>query len=240
MINRTRTRLSMAYLDVVFNLLLGVTCLFFLAFLLVKPIPEDKKIDSKAEYIVTLEWPDHHNGDIDLWTLSPLGEAVGYASKELGVASLERDDMGSARDTFYDYNTETTVYNKVNREIITLRGILPGEWVVNVHYYASRPLPTGHISGKSRTWPDTKRIPAEVEVKVIRLNPTYQVLAQKKLLLTFQGEQRTAARFILDETGAIVERIDEPFMFVTSAQQNAFGDFESDGRVPTSAFGDGH
>ena len=192
---------------------------------MIRPITEQKKIDSKSEFIITLDWPDHHNADVDLWSLSPLGEAVGYLSKEAGVAALERDDMGSARDTFTDRRTDQIIYNKTNREIITLRGIIPGQWVFNVHYYASRPIPDGHISGvKSPPYADVKSIPVQVEVTVIKLNPSYKIITKKKIILTTQGEQRTMARIILDKDGNVEEILDEPFMFVTGKTRYMGGD----------------
>jgi len=218
---RNRTS-SASYIDVIFNLLLGITLMFFLAFLIIKPEIEGKKIDSKAEFIVTLDWPDHHNGDVDLWVLDPNGFSIGYQSKEHNVTALERDDIGSQSDTHRNRDG-SMVYDKTNSEIITVRGIVKGEWTVNVHYYISRPIPDDHISGEvTPPYKDKKKIPVLTTVKVIRLNPIYKILFTKTVLLTRQGEERTMARFVIDEYGDVIEVIDIPRRFVVK-RSGAFG-----------------
>lgn len=207
-------------IDLLFNLLVGVTFLFFLAFILIRPADQSKDIESKAEFIITADWEDHHPGDVDLWTYDPTGIAVGYSAPEGGVAALERDDRGSNTDWIADQNGET-VYNKINREIITIRGIHAGEWVVNLHYFSSRELTEGHPSEEYEYEPppyeQPTRIPVEVNVKVIKLNPTYTIVAETTITMRHTGQEDTVARFILDSNGDIVRLIDAPFDFVTSS-----------------------
>ncbi len=213
MIKRNHSN-TLPFTDLLFNLLVGVTMLFLLAFILIRPIVQDKKIESKAEFIVTLSWPDHSNSDIDLWVKDPLGGVVGYTAKERNFTTLERDDIGSARDQHTD-NRGQIVYNPNNFEIVTVRGIVPGEWIVNVHYYASRPVPVGHVSGVvTPPYSDVKKIPVNIIVKVVKLNPIYKILSEKTIILTYQGEERTMARFILDEDGEFERFIDAPLRFV--------------------------
>lgn len=210
------------FIDLLFNLLVGVTMLFLLAFLLIRPIAQDKKIESKAEFIVTLSWPDHHNSDVDLWVRDPLGGVVGFTSKEQNFTTLERDDIGSDRDQHRD-TRGLLVYNPTNFEITTIRGIIPGEWVVNVHYYASKVIPPGHISGAvTPPYTDIKKIPVSIVVKVVKLNPVYKVLSEKKIILTRQGEERTMARFILDENGDLERLIDAPMLFAVPTGQGRY------------------
>jgi len=199
------------FTDLLFNLVIGLVTLFFLSLLLINPITEDKKIDSKAEFIVMMTWPEKSNADVDLWVEMPDGEVVGYQQKQNSVVTLERDDIGLVTDTHTD-RRGNLVFNPINREIITVRGIIEGEWTANIHYFASRPIPKDHVSGWVDNPPVThdKRIPVLVEVQVIKLNPIYRVIATKKVLLTFQKEERTMARFVLDEYGDFVEHIDIP------------------------------
>lgn len=212
--DKRRYHNPIGFTDLLFNLLIGITFLFILAFILVKPSEESKKIESKAEFIITLEWPDHHNGDVDLWVKDPNNGKVGFKAQEIGVVSLERDDLGSQTDTHNDRHGNV-IYNPINREVITVRGIIKGEWVVNVHYYASRPLPEGHISGYTTPpFVVKEKIPVEVTVKVIKLNPTYKTILNKTVILTHQGEERTMARFILDETGQLVQTLEAPYYFI--------------------------
>lgn len=208
---RNRTFSWLFFTDLLFNLVVGLVCLFFLALLLINPITDNKKIESKAEFMVIMDWPEHSNADLDLWVELPDGSLVGYQQKQTKAVVLERDDIGMATDTHTNRHGKK-VFNPINREIITVRAILEGEWTAAVHYFASRPIPENHISG----WVDVppvlhdRRIPVLVKVQVIQLNPVYKVLTTKKILLTFQKEERMMARFILDEFGEFVEHIDIP------------------------------
>jgi len=212
---RNRTFSWLFFTDLLFNLVVGLVCLFFLALLLINPITEDKKIDSYAEFIIILEWPEHSNADIDLWVELPSGDLVGYQQKQKKAVTLERDDIGMATDTHYNRHGNK-VFNPINREIITIRAILEGEWTVNVHYFASRPIPENHISGWVDEPPveDVRKIPVLVTVQVIKINPRYKILTTKKVLLTFQKEERNMARFILDEDGNFVKHINLPKQIV--------------------------
>ena len=208
------------FTDLLFNLVVGLVCLYFLALLLINPITKDKDIESKAEFIVTMDWPEKSNADLDLWTLLPGGEIVGHQQKQKSVVTLERDDIGLVTDTFID-SRGNQVFNPINREIITVRGVIKGEWVFNVHYFASRPIPNGHVSGwTDGPFKDNYRIPVQVEVNVIKINPTYRVISTKKILLTFQKEERTMARFILDENGQFVRNINIYKQFVLTPNSN--------------------
>lgn len=206
------------FTDLLFNLVVGLVCLFFLSLLLINPISEEKKIESKAEFIILMDWPEKSNADLDMWVELPGGDVVGYQQKQISVVTLERDDIGMASDTHINRHGKK-VFNPINREIVTVRGILDGEWTVNVHYYASRSIPSNHISG----WVDDpivlieRKIPVEVKVQVIKLNPVYKVISTKKVLLTFQKEERTMARFIIDEDGDFVENINMPKKIVPVA-----------------------
>ena len=49
-----------------FKALQVIAFLFFLALLAVAPDAKEGKIDSKAEFIITMDWPDNHPDDLDL------------------------------------------------------------------------------------------------------------------------------------------------------------------------------
>ena len=52
-----------------FKALQVVAFLFFLALLAISPEAKDGKVDSKAEFIITMDWPDNHPDDIDTTAL---------------------------------------------------------------------------------------------------------------------------------------------------------------------------
>ncbi len=176
---------SDAITDLLFNALLGFAFMFFIAFLLINPEPDSGKIDTKADFIITTTWPDHHPDDVDTYVEDPTGNIVWYHVPEAGLMHLDRDDRGLFRDTIMVDQTE--VANPLNQETISIRGTLAGEYVVNVvHYVANfaEPLP--------------------VSVKVEKIHPRVTVIYYGSVELTGTGVEKTAIRFSLDNDGDVV------------------------------------
>ena len=59
---------------------------------------KEGKIDSKAEFIITMDWPDNHPDDLDLFVQDPAGNIAWYRHREAGFLTLDRDDRGGAND----------------------------------------------------------------------------------------------------------------------------------------------
>ena len=76
--------------------------------------------------------------------------------------------------------------NALNQEIVSIRGILPGEYVVNLHLYRAA---------------DGKPVPATVKVE--KLNPAVELIFFGPVTLTEPGEERTAARFSVGTDGRV-------------------------------------
>tara|TARA_B100001971_G_scaffold116145_1_gene106804 strand:- start:1135 stop:1737 length:603 start_codon:yes stop_codon:yes gene_type:complete len=172
------------FTDLLFNALLGFTFLFLVAIMFMNPIAKEGIINLKAEYIVTVSWPDGNPDDIDVWIEGPRGNLVWFRNPEAGLLHLDRDDRGALNDTL-EIEGET-VTNPLNQEIVTMRGIVAGEYVVNIHYYASE---TGQ--------------PVDVTVKVEKINPSLEVAYYKTLTLNHKGEEKTAVRFKLTASGEV-------------------------------------
>jgi hypothetical protein len=169
-----------------FKALQVIAFLFFIALLSVSPDSKDGKIDSKAEFIITLDWPDNHPDDLDLFVQDPVGNIVWYRRREAGFLTLDRDDRGGAND-FIIVNGKK-IPSPIREEIVTVRGIVAGEYTVNVsHFQAS----TGQ--------------PVAASVKVQKLNPTAQVIFNDKLMLDHSGDEKTAVRFRLDNEGKVID-----------------------------------
>ena len=121
------------FTDLLFNILLGFTFLFFITMLFINPITKLGNVNMKAEYIITVDWKDSLPDDIDLWVKDPNGEIVSYLKKDAGWLHLDRDDRGVVNDKIIIDGKE--VIYPINREVVTLRGIIPGEYVVNLYLY---------------------------------------------------------------------------------------------------------
>jgi hypothetical protein len=122
--------------DLLFNTLLAFVMLFAAALVVMNPKAKTGVIDAKAEFIITVTWPDFDPNDIDTWVQDPGGNLVWFRAREAGLMHLDRDDRGVANDTII-VNGQTVV-NPLNQEVVTIRGYAPGEYTVNLHGRALR------------------------------------------------------------------------------------------------------
>jgi hypothetical protein len=169
-----------------FKALQAVAFLFFLALLAISPDNKDGKIDSKAEFIITMDWPDSHPDDLDLYVQDPIGNIAWYRHREAGFMVLDRDDRGGAND-FIVVNGKK-IPSPIREEIVTIRGVVAGEYTVNVSHFAA-----------------TTGLPVRATVKVQKLNPTAQVVFDDGLTVDHTGDEKTAVRFTLDALGKVTD-----------------------------------
>ena len=177
-----------SFLDILFNTLVGFVLLFIIAFLLISPIKKKKEIEQKAEYVITVTWPDEMGDDIDSWLEDPMGNVMYFRKKEVGLMHLDRDDLGKRNDRQHVPGVGMVNY-PYNREITTIRGIMPGEYVFNIHLY--------HKISKDSSIP--------VTVILEKLNPQVKLLYSKTVILSEKWEEKTIIRFVLDVDGEITE-----------------------------------
>ena len=179
-----QSRATDPFIDLLFNALLGFTFLFLVSVMFMNPEARKGRVDLKAEYIISVTWPDHLTDDIDLWVQDPIGETVSYLRKDAGWLHLDRDDRGEINDTILVDGKEL-VY-PINQEVVTIRGIIPGEYIVNLYYYTAA---------------NTR--PVEALVKVEKVNPTLQTVFVRKVVMAEQDDEETVVRFTLDRQGGI-------------------------------------
>ncbi|MGB3339358.1 MAG: hypothetical protein WBA73_19455 [Devosia sp.] len=172
------------FTDILFNALLGFAIMLFIAFALIRPEAKTGIVDTKAEMIVTVTWPDSNEDDIDTYVQEPGGDVVWYHSMQKGLVTLDRDDRGNYLDEI-TVNGET-IRVPLNQETVSVRGVIPGEYVINVYHYLN---PSG--------------APVPVTVKVEKINPTLTVVYYDTLILRKVGDERTAVRFTLDAEGNV-------------------------------------
>ena len=80
---------------VLFKALQVVAFLFFIAFLAISQQKDDGKVDNKAEFFISMTWPDDHPDDFDLFVQDPIGNVVWYRRRDVGFMSLERDNRAA-------------------------------------------------------------------------------------------------------------------------------------------------
>ena len=176
---------NLAFLDLLFNTLLCFAALFSLAFILITPSQKNKTVDAKAEFIITVIWPSEMDDDVDTYVEDPEGNLIAFNRREQGLMHLDRDDTGISFDTIAtDFGL---IEYKENREMVTIRGYVPGEYVVNVHMY-------------------TKREDKETPVTIIleKINP-YKVVTGRNVVLKIKGDEKTAFRFTVNDEGKVIQ-----------------------------------
>ena len=169
-----------------FKALQVVAFLFFLALLVMNPEAKQGKIDTKAEFIVTMNWPDNHPDDIDLYVEDPLGNIVWYHVREAGFMVLDRDDRGGINNSIMVNGKR--IMSPIREESVSIRGIVAGEYTVNVQYYLA-----------------TQNAPVPVSVKVEKINPMVEVIHYDTIMLDHAGQERTAVRFRMAEDGSVTD-----------------------------------
>ena len=178
-----RYHTNLPFLDLLFNVLIGFVFLFIISFLLINPIAKRADIEVKAEFLITVFWPDDLEDDVDIYVEDPTGGLVWFKSREPGLMHLDRDDLGKRNDEVV--TAAGTILFPENREIVTLRGIIPGEYVVNVHMYfkvGAEPVP--------------------VTIQIDKINP-YSVVLRETVDLKIKGDEVTVTRFSVNAKGEV-------------------------------------
>jgi hypothetical protein len=172
------------FTDMLFNVVIGLAFMVFIAFSLINPTAKTGAVELKAELLITMNWPDNDTDDMDIYVRDPAGNIVWYHSREAGLMHLDHDDRGSTRERI-SVNGQT-IQNPLNQEIVTIRGIVPGEYVVNAHQFLAT---------------STNKLP--VSVKVEKLNPTASVVFYGTQEFDHKGQEETFVRFTLDPDGKV-------------------------------------
>ena len=131
---RERYKSNSSMLDLFLLLAMGFVVLFIIAFILIKPVdPKKKDIEVEEQMLIKLEWNDQATSDIDLWVMLPTGEIISFKKKDVRIASLERDDRGTASDTIIR-NGKYEVH-KDNTEVVRIKHLEDGVYYISVQYY---------------------------------------------------------------------------------------------------------
>jgi len=107
---------------------------------------------------------------------------VGYSNKGGVLWNLLRDDLGTVPDL-----------TNINYENAYSRGIVPGDYTINVHCYRCRQLP----------------VPVDMEVSIASDvagsadKARAEVIATSRVELRTDGQERTALRFRIDADGDV-------------------------------------
>ena len=172
--------------------------MFAIAFMLINSSEEEGNINTKAEVLISVQWPNEHPDDVDAVVEDPQGKLVWYHNRDSGLMHLDRDDRGNLADNI---NIKGDVVSSpINQETVTVRGLQSGEYVINLLHYKSNfkePLP--------------------VTVKVEKLNPTVELIYYGQHFLNGVGDEITALRFLVNGDKEVAEINQLPKRLLTKA-----------------------
>ena len=214
--SNARFKSSLGFIDLLFNILLGFAFLFIIAFLLIKPEAKKKDFDRRAEFVIILEWDHEAPDDLDLYVQDPTNDKVSFRLPKANFMHLDKDDLGKRNDTIINADGSTSTV-KINREVVTIRGIIAGEYIINAHYYSTRVYSGSQLEPDERTV-DYRNKPQRdltVKIELHKVTP-YSVLWAGEKKFTHRGQEETFLRFRLDTDGNIIPPFTfEPKEFVT-------------------------
>jgi len=191
------------FLDVLFAFVLTLVSIL----LLVKAskTENDPALRQNVVYQIVLTWEGP--SDLDLWCKDSKGHICGFKAREGGdgsLFSLNRDCLG-ANTTEVDETGE--VVNKVNEELISLRGTFEGEYIVNVHAFNMKNS-DGMVKAK---------------VKLVKTKP-FGTSIEKEKEFTSNGQEFTFFRFSVDKNGTITDINELPTSILQEHQDSQIGD----------------
>ena len=129
--------------------------------------------------VFEIHWPDELPVDVDLWVQAPNDVPVGFWNQGSRYLNLLRDDLGLEDDA-----------SGRNYEITYSRGIVAGEYTVNVHMYGK--VPAGVV------------VPVRVIVSVKTKYDSLRQILETSVELHHRNQEETAYRFKLTEDGDLV------------------------------------
>lgn len=189
-----------SFVDLSFLLALSLLLMLFLAIVNIVQIKiQNKDIDTNAEYIIALTWQNGADLDVDVWVRDPQENLLFFRSKEVGIMHLDRDDLGNTNDTYEEGGVVKIA--PTNQEIVTIRGFMEGEWVVNTHLYRIG---------------DPSTPQAKCHLAITKLNPSAEIVANKYFTLDEYWEEKTVARFLMTTNGESFLQETLPIKFVES------------------------
>ena len=214
--NNEKYKSTIGFTDLLFNILVGFAFLFIIAFLLIKPEAKKEDFERRAEFVVVMEWDNDASGDIDLYVEDPTGKQVSFRYHNHNYMHLDKDDLGAMNDTVVNADGSISTV-KINREVVTIRGIIQGEYIINAHYYSLR----------SYDKINPKKSVVTVRVELHKANP-YSIMWAGEKTFSHRGQEETFLRFRLDKDGKVLPPFTfEKKKFVTPLQ--SLGNYQGSG-----------
>lgn len=182
---------GIATVDVCINLVLVFAVLLKLSLLAINVQSAEsaqKRVKSDALFLIKVVWPGECEDDVDTYVSDPLAHLVFFKRLQDGLMNLDRDDTGSSNNmiTLPDGRVVKSAYNQ---EQVEIRGIIEGEYIINLHMYRkANPIPT------------------KVVVTLYKVAEGEDIQIHERVLtLAEQRQEETAFRFTLTKGGEVAD-----------------------------------
>lgn len=181
---------GIATVDVCINLVLVFAVLLKLSLLAINVESAEaaqKRVKNSALFLIKVVWPGESDDDVDTYVSDPLAHLVFFKRLQDGLMNLDRDDTGSSSNmiTLPDGRVVKSAYNE---EQVEIRGIIEGEYIVNVHMY------------RKASAPSTKVI-----VTLYKVAEGEDVQVHERVLTLAEQQEKTAFRFTLTKSGEVAD-----------------------------------
>jgi YD repeat-containing protein len=189
---------NLSFIDLLLATLGVLLVLNMMLVALISPPKQNQEgVRKNADYVITMEWPTDMDCDVDLWVRDPQNNLASYRHPEGGLMYFERDDMGKRRSV-YEIDGKEVIIDPDNKEFVTLRGVFPGEYIINAHVYSCL-NPDTNMGYRSGT-------PMEVPliVEIVRINPSFIVSRRIEMKMTSVWQEKTIIRFVMDGNKNII------------------------------------
>lgn len=178
------------------------------------PAPKARGVEMKAELLATVNWSVDIDADVDIHMMPPSHHPVFYGSRDVGCATLDRDNRGFL-DSIITLADGSTTKVDSDKETIAIRCIEPGHYDLGANLYAYRVGGVGQNSSRG--------LGLKVHVEIIALNPQVQVLFSKDITLDSVGQTVNWASFDMRRDGSIA-LVDPPLAPITRDYQKRIGE----------------
>jgi hypothetical protein len=182
-----------SFIDILFNQIFVFIVIAIVAFVMVNPPIPTEGVKHQNQFVLTLSW-DEGDNDLDFWIRYPNSETMFYHNKEVGLLHLDRDDLGYENDTVVIDGK--IIVNPVNEEIVSIRGIVPGEYIVNIHFYRS-------LEHKYEARGLDKPITALV--KMDKVLPNLKTVFARRVRFTESRQEMHIMRFTINPDGSVAD-----------------------------------
>lgn len=218
--NKYKSEISyLAFADMTVNMLFRYAFLLMIVLVIFVSDQQTKSIEAKTEAFIIMEWNDNSNDDIDIWVRDPMGAKVDFnaPNRQGGLMTLDRDDRGNETDT--QIVNGNVIRTSIRREVVSIHGILPGEYIINGYFY----------------FRNDDVNPINVKVTVVTLDPFNQIFT-RTIPFMVDSEEHTFAHIFFDDQKHVINITETPDVQLFDAPYGTHGN-TNDNVHPTTGGG---